>query len=385
MIPYGRQQIDQSDIDAVVAVLRSDWLTQGPVIEAFEQAVALRCDARYAVAVCNATAALHLGCLAAGLGPGDWLWTSPNTFVASANCARYCGAQVDFVDIDPVTWNLDVERLAAKLAQAKVLNRLPKVLVPVAFSGQSCDMAAIRRLADSYGLLIIEDASHAVGAAYQGRPVGCGDYADMTVFSFHPVKIITSGEGGMLLTNSAQLQQRLCRLRSHGISRDPAQMDEPSHGPWYYQQLELGFNYRMTDIQAALGLSQLARLDDFLQRRRQLVERYDALLQDLPLRLPGRQVGAESAWHLYVVRLQLGQIRLTHRQVFEALRAAGIGVNLHYIPVHLQPYYRDLGFCPGDFPAAEAYYAQALTLPLHAGMLDAEQDQVIAVLRQALT
>lgn len=385
MIPYGRQQIDQSDIDAVVAVLRSDWLTQGPVIEAFELAVAQRCDARYAVAVCNATAALHLGCLAAGLGPGDWLWTSPNTFVASANCARYCGAQVDFVDIDPVTWNLDVERLAAKLAQAKVLNRLPKVLVPVAFSGQSCDMAAIRRLADSYGLLIIEDASHAVGATYQGRPVGCGDYADMTVFSFHPVKIITSGEGGMLLTNSAQLQQRLCRLRSHGISRDPAQMDEPSHGPWYYQQLELGFNYRMTDIQAALGLSQLARLDGFLQRRRQLVERYDALLQGLPLDLPGRQVGAESAWHLYVVRLQLEQIKLTHRQVFEALRAAGIGVNLHYIPVHLQPYYRDLGFCPGDFPAAEAYYAQALTLPLHAGMLDAEQDQVIAVLRQALT
>jgi UDP-4-amino-4,6-dideoxy-N-acetyl-beta-L-altrosamine transaminase len=385
MIPYSRQQIDQSDIDAVVAVLRSDWLTQGPVIEAFEQAVAQRCDARYAVAVCNATAALHLGCLAAGLGPGDWLWTSPNTFVASANCARYCGAQVDFVDIDPVTWNLDVERLAAKLAQAKVLNRLPKVLVPVAFSGQSCDMAAIRRLADSYGLLVIEDASHAVGAAYQGRPVGCGDYADMTVFSFHPVKIITSGEGGMLLTNNAQLQQRLCRLRSHGISRDPAQMDEPSHGPWYYQQLELGFNYRMTDIQAALGLSQLARLDGFLQRRRQLVARYDALLQDLPLRLPGRQVGAESAWHLYVVRLQLGQIRHTHRQVFEALRAAGIGVNLHYIPVHLQPYYRDLGFCPGDFPAAEAYYAQALTLPLHAGMLDAEQDQVIAVLRQTLT
>lgn len=385
MIPYGRQQIEQSDIDAVVAVLRSDWLTQGPAIEAFEQAVAQRCAAAYGVAVCNATAALHLACLAADLGPGDWLWTSPNTFVASANCARYCGAEVDFVDIDPVTWNLDVERLAVKLAQAKVLNRLPKVLVPVAFSGQSCDMAAIRRLADHYGVLIIEDASHAVGAAYQGRPVGCGDYADMTVFSFHPVKIITSGEGGMLLTNSAELQQRLCRLRSHGISRDPAQMDEPSHGPWYYQQLELGFNYRMTDIQAALGLSQLARLDSFLQRRRQLVARYDRLLQDLPLRLPGRQAGAESAWHLYVVRLQLEQIKPSHRQVFEALRAAGIGVNLHYIPLHLQPYYRDLGFCPGDFPAAEAYYREALTLPLHAGMLDAEQDQVIAALRQALT
>jgi UDP-4-amino-4,6-dideoxy-N-acetyl-beta-L-altrosamine transaminase len=384
MIPYGRQQIEQSDIEAVVAVLRSDWLTQGPAIEAFEQAVAQRCAARYGVAVCNATAALHLACLAAGLGPGDWLWTSPNTFVASANCARYCGADVDFVDIDPLTWNLDVELLAVKLAQAKVLNRLPKVLVPVAFSGQSCDMAAIRRLADSYGVLIIEDASHAVGAAYQGRPVGCGDYADMTVFSFHPVKIITSGEGGMLLTNSAELQQRLCRLRSHGISRDPAQMDEASHGPWYYQQLELGFNYRMSDIQAALGLSQLARLDGFLQRRRQLVARYDLLLQDLPLRLPGRQAGAESAWHLYVVRLQLEQISRSHRQVFEDLRAAGIGVNLHYIPVHLQPYYRELGFCPGDFPAAEAYYAEALTLPLHAGLLDTEQDQVIAALRQAL-
>ena len=243
MIPYGRQQIDESDIDAVVAVLRSDWLTQGPAIEAFECAVAQRCDARYAVAVSNATAALHLACLAAGLGLDDWLWTSPNTFVASANCARYCGAKVDFVDIDPVTWNMDVAHLAAKLAHAEKLNRLPKILVPVAFSGQSCDMAAIRSLADVYGVLIIEDASHAIGATYQGRPVGCGDYADMTVFSFHPVKIITSGEGGMLLTNSAELQQRLYRLRSHGISRDPALMSEPSHGPWYYQQLELGFNY----------------------------------------------------------------------------------------------------------------------------------------------
>lgn len=384
MIPYGRQQIDESDIDAVVAVLRSDWLTQGPAIEAFECAVAQRCDARYAVAVSNATAALHLACLAAGLGPDDWLWTSPNTFVASANCARYCGAKVDFVDIDPVTWNMDVAHLAAKLAHAEKLNRLPKILVPVAFSGQSCDMAAIRSLADAYGVLIIEDASHAIGATYQGRPVGCGDYADMTVFSFHPVKIITSGEGGMLLTNSAELQQRLYRLRSHGISRDPALMSEPSHGPWYYQQLELGFNYRITDIQAALGLSQLSKLDGFLQRRRQLAARYDLLLQELPLCLPGRQEGVESAWHLYVVRLQLARIKRSRREAFDALRAAGIGVNVHYIPVHLQPYYRELGFCPGDFPAAEAYYSEALTLPLHAGMLDSEQDQVIAALREVL-
>src|SRR3990167_728033 len=358
MIPYGRQQIDESDIDAVVAVLRSDWLTQGPAIEAFECAVAQRCDARYAVAVSNATAALHLACLAAGLGPDDWLWTSPNTFVASANCARYCGAKVDFVDIDPVTWNMDVAHLAAKLAHAEKLNRLPKILVPVAFSGQSCDMAAIRSLADAYGVLIIEDASHAIGATYQGRPVGCGDYADMTVFSFHPVKIITSGEGGMLLTNSAELQQRLYRLRSHGISRDPALMSEPSHGPWYYQQLELGFNYRITDIQAALGLSQLSKLDGFLQRRRQLAARYDLLLQELPLCLPGRQAGVESAWHLYVVRLQLARIKRSRREAFDALRAAGIGFNVHYIPVHLQPYYRELGFCPGDFPAAEAYYSE---------------------------
>ena len=384
MIPYGRQQIDESDIDAVVAVLRSDWLTQGPAIEAFECAVAQRCDARYAVAVSNATAALHLACLAADLGPDDWLWTSPNTFVASANCARYCGAKVDFVDIDPVTWNMDVAHLAAKLAHAEKLNRLPKILVPVAFSGQSCDMAAIRSLADAYGVLIIEDASHAIGATYQGRPVGCGDYADMTVFSFHPVKIITSGEGGMLLTNSAELQQRLYRLRSHGISRDPVLMSEPSHGPWYYQQLELGFNYRITDIQAALGLSQLSKLDGFLQRRRQLAARYDLLLQELPLCLPGRQAGVESAWHLYVVRLQLARIKRSRREAFDALRAAGIGVNVHYIPVHLQPYYRELGFCPGDFPAAEAYYSEALTLPLHAGMLDSEQDQVIAALREVL-
>ncbi|MFS2159098.1 UDP-4-amino-4,6-dideoxy-N-acetyl-beta-L-altrosamine transaminase [Pseudomonas sp. Pseusp122] len=381
MIPYGRQSLDQADIDAVVRVLESDWLTQGPTLERFEAAVAGHCEAAYGVAVCNATAALHIACLAADLGPGDWLWTSPNTFLASANCARFCGASVDFVDIDPLTWNLDVQALAYKLEQAEQQGRLPKVLIPVAFSGQSCDMRAIAALAERYGFIVIEDASHAVGARYAGRPVGCGDYAAMTVFSFHPVKIITTGEGGMVLTNRPALAERLRRLRSHGMTRDPAQMDEASHGPWYYQQVELGFNYRMTDMQAALGLSQLGKLAAFVERRRELAARYHSLLAGLPLQLPAPQPEAESAWHLYVVRLQTGRIGKSHREVFEALREAGIGVNLHYIPVHLQPYYRALGFAPGDFPEAERYYGQALTLPLYPAMSEAEQDIVIRQLQ----
>jgi UDP-4-amino-4,6-dideoxy-N-acetyl-beta-L-altrosamine transaminase len=382
MIPYGRQSLDQADIDAVVQVLKSDWLTQGPTLERFEAAVARYCEAGHGVAVCNATAALHIACLAADLGPGDWLWTTPNTFLASANCARYCGAQVDFVDIDPLTWNLDAQALARKLEQAEQTGRLPKVLIPVAFSGQSCDMRAIAALAERYGFVVIEDASHAVGARYAGRPVGCGDYAAMTVFSFHPVKIITTGEGGMVLTNRPELAERLRRLRSHGMTRDPAQMDEASHGPWYYQQVELGFNYRMTDIQAALGLSQLARLDAFVERRRVLAARYQTLLADLPLQLPTAQAQAESAWHLYVVRLHTERIGNSHRQVFEALRGAGVGVNLHYIPVHLQPYYRALGFAPGDFPEAERYYGQALTLPLYPALSEVDQDFVIRQLQQ---
>jgi UDP-4-amino-4,6-dideoxy-N-acetyl-beta-L-altrosamine transaminase len=384
MIPYGRQSLDQADIDAVVQVLESDWLTQGPTLERFEAAVAGRCEAAYGVAVCNATAALHIACLAADLGPGDWLWTSPNTFLASANCARFCGASVDFVDIDPLTWNLDVQALARKLEQAEQQGRLPKVLIPVAFSGQSCDMRAIAALAERYGFIVIEDASHAVGARYAGRPVGCGDYAAMTVFSFHPVKIITTGEGGMVLTNRPELAERLRRLRSHGMTRDPAQMDEASHGLWYYQQVELGFNYRMTDMQAALGLSQLGKLDAFVERRRELAARYHRLLAGLPLQLPAAQVEAESAWHLYVVRLQTERIGKSHREVFEALREAGIGVNLHYIPVHLQPYYRALGFAPGDFPEAERYYGQALTLPLYPAMSEAEQDTVVRQLQQSV-
>lgn len=381
MIPYGRQSISQADIDAVVETLNSDWLTQGPAIERFEAAFAARCEAAHGIAVSSATAALHIACLALDLGPGDWLWTSPNTFVASSNCALYCGASVDFVDIDPRTLNLDVDLLEVRLAQAEQCGRLPKVLVPVAFAGQSCDMARIAALARRYGFRVIEDASHAVGAAYLGRPVGCGVHADISVFSFHPVKIITTGEGGMLTTQDPHLAERLRRMRSHGITRDPAAMTEASHGPWYYQQLELGFNYRMTDLQAALGFSQLQRLEAFVARRRALAERYDELLADLPLRLPGRQEGADSAWHLYPVRLRLDAIRRSHREVFEGLRAAGIGVNLHYIPVHLQPHYQRLGFAPGDFPEAERYYAEALSLPLFHGMTDDQQERVV----QALT
>ncbi|WP_017902238.1 UDP-4-amino-4,6-dideoxy-N-acetyl-beta-L-altrosamine transaminase [Pseudomonas asplenii] len=384
MIPYGRQSLDQADIDAVVAVLQSDWLTQGPTIERFESALAARCQALHAIAVCNATAALHIACLAAGLGPGDWLWTTPNTFLASANCGLYCGAQVDFVDIDPLTWNLDAAALKRKLMAAESTGRLPRVVVAVAFSGQSCDMQVIAQLAREYGFMLIEDASHAVGASYAGSPVGSGRFADMTVFSFHPVKIITTAEGGMVLTNRTELAEHLRRLRSHGMTRDPAQMSGPSHGPWYYQQIELGFNYRITDIQAALGLSQLARLDAFIARRRYLAARYQRLLADLPVTLPGLQADAESAWHLYVIRLQLECISVTHREAFEALRAAGVGVNLHYIPVHLQPYYRELGFAEGDFPQAERYYAEAISLPMYPDLGDEQQNYVVDQLRRIL-
>lgn len=384
MIPYARQNIDAGDIDAVLQVLQSDWLTQGPMVERFEQALAQRCGAVHAVAVSNATAGLHLACLAAGLGVGDWLWTSPISFVASANCARYCGANVDFVDIDPHTWTLDATALARKLEEAASLGRLPKVVVAVAFAGQSADMRSLKGLARQYGFTLIEDAAHAVGARYAGVAVGNGEFADMTVFSFHPVKIITAAEGGMVLTNDAQLAARLQLLRSHGVTRDPGQMSEASHGPWYYQQLELGFNYRLSDLHAALGLSQLSRLDEFLARRRQLVARYQRSLADLPVDVQAPQAEAQSAWHLFVVRLRGARAQRAHKQIFEAMRAAGVGVNLHYIPIHLQPYYRELGFKPGDFPEAEAYYASALSLPLYPDLSEAEQDHVLDSLRQAL-
>ncbi|WP_335038497.1 UDP-4-amino-4,6-dideoxy-N-acetyl-beta-L-altrosamine transaminase [Nostoc sp.] len=384
-IPYGRQDINQEDIDAVIEVLRSDWITQGPAIERFEQAVANYCGAKYAVAVSNATAALHIACLAASLGQGDILWTSPNTFVASANCGLYCGAKVDFVDINPNTYNLSVDELESKLAEAEKQGCLPKILIPVHFAGQSCEMEQIAALSQRYGFKIIEDASHAIGGSYQGQPIGSCQFSDMAVFSFHPVKIITTGEGGMMLTNQEELYQRLIRLRSHGITRNPDLMQGECHGSWYYQQLELGFNYRMTDIQAALGSSQLQRLDKFVERRRLIAQRYNQLLQDLSLMLPWQHPDSESSWHLYVIRLKLDKINKTHRQIFEELRSTGVGVNLHYIPVHTQPYYQKLGFQLGDFPQVEQYYEEAITIPLYYGLNEESQDKVVISLRESLT
>lgn len=377
MIPYGRQDINRADIEAVINVLTSDWLTQGPAIARFEAAVAGYCGAKYAVAVSNATAALHLSCLALELGPGDRLWTSPNTFVASANCGLYCGSEVDFVDIDPRTYNMAVTKLEAKLETGKRTGKLPKVVIPVHFAGQSCAMEPIARLASEYGFTVIEDASHAIGGLYQNKPVGSCAYSTMTVFSFHPVKIITSGEGGMILTNREDLYEKLIRLRSHGITRNPQLMEGESDGPWYYQQLELGYNYRITDIQAALGYSQLQRIAEFIKRRRYLAERYNRLLAELPVITPWEHPDCKSAFHLYVIRLQLDRINKSHRQVFEELRQAGIMVNLHYIPVHTQPYYKKMGFKRGDFPEAERYYSEAISLPLYYGLSDEEQDYVV--------
>jgi len=384
MIPYGRQDISDDDVTAVVDVLRSEFLTQGPAIERFERAVADYCGARHAVAVSNATAGLHLACLAAGLGPGDAHWTSPNTFLASANSGVYCGARPDFVDIDPHTLNMDPAALADRLAAAARAGSLPRTLVPVHFGGQSCDMAAIAGLARQHGVTVIEDASHAIGGRYRGAPVGGCAFSDMTVFSFHPVKIVTTGEGGMVLTNRDDLCERLRLLRSHGMTRDPARMDGESHGAWYYQQVELGYNYRMTDLQAALGTSQMARLDAFVARRHALARRYDALLADLPLEPQRHHPDAFSAFHLYVVRLRGAEAAQARRAVFDALRARGVGVNVHYIPVHLQPFYRRYGFGEGDFPEAERYYAEAITLPLFHGLTEELQDRVVAALREVL-
>jgi len=384
MIPYGRQDITQADIDAVTAVLRSDFITQGPQVYAFERAVADYCGAAHGVAANSATSALHLACLALGLGEGGLLWTSPNTFVASANCGRYCGADVDFVDIEQHTGNIDVEALALKLKQAEHQGRLPDIVVPVHFAGQSCDMARIAELAERYGFRVIEDASHAIGGRYRKEPIGNCRYSDITIFSFHPVKIITTGEGGLATTNDPELAQRINLLRSHGVTRDPELMTQEPDGPWYYQQVDIGFNYRMTEIQAALGLSQLDRLDDYVRRRHMLADRYDRLLADLPLRPLTRQTDGLSALHLYVVRLERTAQSRSHRAVFEALREAGIGVNLHYIPVHTQPYYRNMGFQSGDFPEAERYYAEALSLPMFPKLTEAEQDQIVAALQRVL-
>lgn len=377
MIPYGRQDINQADIEAVVAVLRSDFLTQGPVIPAFEKAIAGYCGVRHAVAVNSATSALHLACLALGVGKGDVVWTTPITFVASANCALYCGAQVDFVDIDSRTYNMCVERLAEKLVRAEKTGNLPKVVIPVHLCGQPCDMAGIHALSQKYGFKIIEDASHAIGGRYKGEPIGNCHYSDITVFSFHPVKIITTGEGGMAVTNDLQLASFMARLRSHGITRDAAEMTHAPDGPWYYQQIDLGFNYRMTDMQAALGLSQMQRLDSFVAKRHELASRYDEMLINFPLTTPWEHADSYSGLHLYVVRLHTDGAQLNRREVFERLRVNGIGVNLHYIPVYRQPYYMSFGFSPSDFPEAERYYAEALSLPLYPGLTEEQQSEVV--------
>jgi len=381
VIPYGRQDISEEDVDAVVQVLRSDFLTQGPCVPKFEAAVAEYCSVRHAVAVNSATSALHIACLALGLQQGDILWTSPITFVASANAGLYCGAEVDFVDIDPVTCNMSVSALKIKLIQAAAENRLPKIVVPVHLSGLSADMAAIAALGREYGFRIIEDASHAIGGTYGDHPVGSCQYSAITVFSFHPVKIITSGEGGMALTNDAGLAHRMQLLRSHGITRDEAFYEGPNEGPWYYQQLELGFNYRMTDICAALGLSQMSRLDAFVTARARLAARYDDLLQSTGLILQGRSSAASSAHHLYVVRLP-PHLEASHLSIFHALRGAKIGVNLHYIPVYKHPHYRKLKSDWGVFPQSESYYRSAISLPLFATLTMQDQDTVVAALKR---
>lgn len=382
-IPYSCQTIEEEDIEAVVAVLRSEYLTQGPVIRQFESAFAARHEAGEAIAVANATAALHIGCLALGAGPGKSVWTSPNSFLASANCALYCGAAIDFVDIDPRTRNMSVSALQQKLETAKAANALPHVVIPVDFSGLPCAAREIRALADGYGFKILRDASHATGASAYGKPVG-SEFADATVFSFHAVKIVTTAEGGIITTHDQALAHQLRLLRSHGMTRDPVDMVSPSEGPWYYEQVALGFNYRITDVQAALGVSQLARLESMQSRRVELADRYDQLLRGLPLKLPARVAGHQSSWHLYVVEVDAARTGVSRESLFEALRAAGIGVNVHYIPIHTQPYYRALGFNRGDFPNAEAYYAGAISLPLFPRMTEAQQDTVVAVLRANL-
>ncbi len=385
MIPYGRQEITRADIDAVIEVLESDFITQGPKVPEFEKAVTHKTGAGHAVAANSATSALHLACRALDVGPGDTVWTSPITFVASANCALYCGAKIDFVDIHPQTANMSSKALEEKLALAERSGKLPKAVIPVHMCGQPCDMSSIAELAAQYKFKIIEDASHAIGARYKNEPVGNCRYSDITVFSFHPVKIITTGEGGMILTNQEELAERMRLLSSHSITRDPRLMTKEPEGPWYYEQIDLGYNYRMTDIQAALGLSQLQHLDEFVSRRNKLAGRYDHILADLPVTTPRQHPDTYSAWHLYVIRLNLGNLASSRREVFDYLRDQGIGVNVHYIPVHTQPYYRRMGFEWGMFPEAEQYYQEAITLPLFPAMTGEEQDRVVDALKDILS
>lgn len=378
MISYGKQSINQEDINSVIDVLQSDFLTQGPIIEDFEKKVAQYCGVKYAVAVCNATAALHIACLAAGIGKGDIVWTVPNTFVASANCALYCGASVDFVDIDNNTYNMSLEELEKKLVNSE---RKPKIVIPVHFSGQPCEMAKLHFLADKYGFILIEDASHAIGAEYKNSKVGNCEYSDMVVFSFHPVKIITTGEGGMVLTNDENLYEKLLLFRSHGITRKSSLMENTPDGPWYYEQLALGFNYRMTELQAALGTSQMKRLDVFLEKRRALAKRYNDLLKNLPLKLPNQNEDTNSSWHLYVVRANFSKLNINKKMLFAKMQEKQVNLNLHYIPVHTQPYYKKLGFTKGDFPVSEKYYEEVFTLPLYYDLSYEQQDYIVDCLQ----
>ena len=377
MIPYGKQDIKQADIDSVLNALQSDFLTQGPQAPLFEKIVSDYCGAEYGVAVNSATSALHIACLALGLREGDWLWTSPNSFVASANCGLYCDARIDFVDIDQQTYNMSVEELEKKLAQAKQEKKLPKILIPVHFSGQSCDMKKIHSLSKEYGFKVIEDASHAIGGKYLDEPIGGCQYSDITVFSFHPVKIITTAEGGMATTNDKELSERMQLFRSHGVTRDPELMTKEAEGSWYYQQVDLGFNYRMTELHAALGVSQMQRLGEFVARRHVLQKRYDSLLSGLPIIRPYQDKHSFSALHLYPIQIDLNKVSKNREQIFDELRETGVGVNVHYIPIHTQPYYRKLGFKKGEFPNSESYYEAALSLPLYSGMRFQEQDKVV--------
>jgi len=384
MIPYGKQDINQADIDSVIDVLQSDFLTQGSQVPLFEKIVAEYCKAEFGVAVNSATSALHIACLALGLGKSDWLWTSPNSFVASANCGLYCGAKVDFVDINPLTYNLSPEELEKKLIQAKRDNKLPKIVIPVHFAGQSCDMRKIYSLGQEYGFKIIEDASHAIGGKYLDQSIGGCQYSDITVFSFHPVKIITTAEGGLATTNDERLLERMQLFRSHGVTRDPELMTKKSEGGWYYQQVELGFNYRMTELQAALGVSQMERLDEFVALRHERQKRYDELLKKLPIIVPYQDLNSYSALHLYPIQIQTDIVKNTRKEIFEALRKNDIGVNVHYIPVHTQPYYENIGFKKGDFPNAESYYESAISIPLFHAMTFEQLDQVIVALEKVL-